>query len=69
MPHLTCLTDLVAHLVEALVFFTWLVSHSGLLGLSQLVAELLAHSVLTCPAELVSHLGLAFLSGLSHNQF
>ena len=35
----------------AFLFLTWMVSHAGLLGLSDLVAEL------------VAHLGLAFLAG------
>ena len=45
MPHSvsTCLAELVAHLRVAFLFLTWLVSHFGLLGLSELVAELLSH--------------------------
>jgi hypothetical protein len=39
----TCLAELVAHLGIAFLFLTWLVSHTGLLGLSEFVAELLPH--------------------------
>ena len=63
----TCLAELVAHLGIAFIFYSGLVTHSRLLGLYELVTELLALSgplvLFELEAELLEHLEFSTVEG------